>query len=206
MFDFDPSSGVFSGWMSSQAIFRARDMLAAFLNLDVDHIRIHNAEVGGAFGAKNALLGEEIIAAKLAIRFERPIKWIEGRSENLQAQTQGRGWVNNIEAAVRNDGQLLGLRVRSIADLGAFNVGVSAMIAQRMQSFLSGAYRVQAMDSEVVGVYTNKIPTAPYRGAGRPEAAYIMERTMDRIAHELSIDAAEVRRRNFIPKEAFPHT
>src|SRR5260370_36490598 len=135
MFDYDPSSGVLSAWMSSQAIFRARDMLAAFLNLDVDHIRIHNAEVGGAFGAKNTLIGEEIIAAKLAIKYERPIKRVEGRSENLQAQTQGRGWVNHIEAAVTNDGRLLGLRVRSIADLGAFNVGVSSMIAQRMQSF-----------------------------------------------------------------------
>jgi aerobic carbon-monoxide dehydrogenase large subunit len=206
MFDFDPSSGILSAWMSSQAIFRVRDILAAFLNLDVDHIRIHNAEVGGAFGAKNALLGEEIIAAKLAIRFGRPIKWVEGRSENLQAQTQGRGWVSNIEAAVKNDGLLLGLRVQSIADLGTFNFGVSAMITQRMPSFLNGPYRVQAVESEVVGVFTNKVPTAPYRGAGRPEAAYILERTMDRIARELNIDPAEVRRRNFIPKEAFPYS
>ena len=206
MYDYDPSSGVLSAWMSSQAIFRARDMLAAYLNIDVDHIRIHNAEVGGAFGAKNTLIGEEIIAAKLAIKYERPIKWVEGRSENLQAQTQGRGWVNHIEAAVTNDGRLLGLRVRSIADIGAFNLGVSAMIAQRMSSFLSGAYQVQGVDSKVVGVYTNKVPTAPYRGAGRPEAAYIMERAMDRIAHELNIDPPEVRRRNFIPKEAFPYS
>ncbi len=206
MFDYDPSSGVLSAWMSSQAIFRARDMLAAFLNLDVDSIRIHNAEVGGAFGAKNTLIGEELIAAKLAIKYERPIKWVEGRSENLQAQTQGRGWMNTIEAAIKNDGSLLGLRLLSIADLGAFNLGVSAMIAQRMPSFLSGAYQVQAVDSEVVGVYTNKVPTAPYRGAGRPEAAYIMERTMDRIAHELNIDPAEIRRRNFIPQEAFPYS
>ncbi|MGZ3624448.1 MAG: xanthine dehydrogenase family protein molybdopterin-binding subunit [Ktedonobacteraceae bacterium] len=206
MYDYDPSSGVLSAWMSSQAIFRARDMLAAYLNFDVDHIRIHNAEVGGAFGAKNTFIGEEIIAAKLAIKYERPIKWVEGRNENLQSQTQGRGWVNVIKAAVTNDGRLLGLRVRSIADLGAFNLGVSAIIAQRMPSFLSGAYQVQAVDSEVVGVYTNKVPTAPYRGAGRPEAAYIMELTMDRIAHELNIDPAEVRRRNFIPQEAFPYS
>ena len=88
------SSGVLTAWMSSQAIFRARDMLAAFLNLDADRIKVHNAEVGGAFGAKNALLGEEIIAATLAIKYGRPVKWIESRSENLQAQTQGRGWVN----------------------------------------------------------------------------------------------------------------
>jgi aerobic carbon-monoxide dehydrogenase large subunit len=206
MFDYDPTSCILSAWMSSQAIFRARDTLAAFLNLEPGKVKVHNAEVGGAFGAKNALSGEEIIAAKLAIKFERPVKWIESRSENLQAQTQGRGWVNYIEAAFSNEGHLLGLKVRSIADLGAFHLGVSAMIAQRMPSFLSGPYQVQAVDSQVVGVFTNKVPTAPYRGAGRPEAAYILERTIDRIAHELNIDPAEVRRRNYIPTEAFPYS
>jgi carbon-monoxide dehydrogenase large subunit len=201
MFDYDSASGELTAWMSSQAIYRARDTLAAFLNLDPGHIKVHNAEVGGAFGAKNALSGEEIIAAALAIRYGRPVKWIESRSDNLQAQTQGRGQVNYIEAAVKNDGQLLGLKVRSIADLGAFLSGLSAMIAQRMPSFLSGPYQVQAVDSQVVGVFTNKVPTAPYRGAGRPEAAYILERTMDCIAHELNLDPVEVRRRNFISGE-----
>ena len=206
MFDYDPASGELTAWMSSQSIFRARDTLAAYLNFDPGRIKVHNAEVGGAFGAKNALLGEEIIAAALAIKYGRPVKWIEGRSENLQAQTQGRGWVNYVEAAIMNDGQLLGLKVRSIADMGAFNFGVSAMIVQRMPSFLSGPYQIQAVDSQVVGVFTNKVPTAPYRGAGRPEAAYILERTMDRIAHDLNIDPADVRRRNFILKEAFPYS
>ncbi|HEX9135218.1 MAG TPA: xanthine dehydrogenase family protein molybdopterin-binding subunit, partial [Ktedonobacteraceae bacterium] len=206
MFDYDPASGELTAWMSSQAIYRARDTLAAFLNLDPRHVKVHNAEVGGAFGAKNALLGEEIIAAALAIRYGRPVKWIESRSENLQAQTQGRGEVNYIEAAVKHDGRLLGLKVRSLADLGAFLFGVSAMVAQRMPSFLSGPYQIQAVDSQVAGVFTNKVPTAPYRGAGRPEAAYILERTMDRIARELNLDPAEVRCRNFIPQEAFPYT
>src|SRR6266516_4636138 len=206
MFDYDPVIGELSAWMSSQAIYRARETLAAFLKLDPGRIRVHNAEVGGAFGAKSTILGEEIIAAALAIRFERPIKWIEGRSENLQAQTQGRGQLSYIEAAVQNNGVLLGLKVRSIADLGAFLVGVWATIAQRVPSFLGGPYQVQAVDSQVVGVFTNKGPTASYRGAGRPEASYILERTMDRIAHELGLDPAEVRRRNFIPQEAFPYT
>src|SRR5216684_1870444 len=206
MFDFDPASGELSAWMSSQAIYRARDTLAAFLQLDPGRIRVQNAEVGGAFGAKNALLGEEIIAASLAVRFGRPIKWIESRSENLQAQTHGRGQVNYIEAAVQNDGRLLGLKVRTIADLGAFLAGFTAMVPNRTPSFLSGPYQVQAVDSQVVGVFTNKVPTAPYRGAGRPEAAYILERTMDRIAYELNIDPADVRRRNFILKEAFPYS
>ncbi len=206
MFDFDPASGELSAWVSSQAVFRARDTLATFLKLDRNKIKVHNAEVGGAFGAKNSLLGEEIVAALLAVKFGRPVKWIEGRSENLQAQSQGRGQTNYIEAAVQDDGKLLGLRVRSIADLGAFLSFATAMVPSRTPSMLCGPYQLQAVESRMVGVFTNKVATGPYRGAGRPEAAYILERTMDRIAFELHLDPAEVRRRNFIAAQAFPHT
>ncbi|HEV7236091.1 MAG TPA: molybdopterin cofactor-binding domain-containing protein, partial [Ktedonobacteraceae bacterium] len=113
---------------------------------------------------------------------------------------------NYVEAAFQNDGTLLGLRVRSVADLGAFLTYATAMVPARTPSMLCGPYRVQAVESQMVGVFTNKATTAPYRGAGRPEAAYILERTMDRIAHELGLDPAEVRRRNFIAPQAFPHT
>ena len=205
-FDYDPLRGELSAWVSSQAIYRVRDTLASFLGIDHRCIKVYNADVGGAFGAKNALLGEEIIAAFLAVTYERPVKWIEQRSENLQAQSQGRGQINYIEAAVQNDGKLLGLRVSSIADLGAFLTFATAMVPTRMPSMLCGPYQVQAVESQVVGVFTNKATTAPYRGAGRPEAAYILERTMDRVAQELALDPAEVRRRNFIPPQAFPHT
>ncbi len=204
-FDFDPLRGELSAWVSSQAIYRVRDTLASFLGIDPRCIKVYNADVGGAFGAKNALLGEEIIAAFLAVKYERPVKWIEQRNENLQAQSQGRGQINYIEAAVQNDGKLLGLRVRSIADLGAFLTFATAMVPSRMPSMLCGPYQVQAVESKVVGVFTNKATTAPYRGAGRPEAAYILERTMDHVAHELTLDPAEVRRRNFIPPQAFPY-
>jgi aerobic carbon-monoxide dehydrogenase large subunit len=205
-FDFDPQRGELAAWMSSQAIYRARETLATFLGLDPKHIKATNADVGGAFGAKNALLGEEIIAALLAVRLARPVKWIEQRNENLQAQSQGRGQVNFIEAAVQNDGKLLALRVRTLADLGAFLTFATAMVPTRMSSMLAGPYQIQAVESEVVGVFTNKATTAPYRGAGRPEAAYILERTIDQVARELALDPAEVRRRNFISPQAFPHT
>src|SRR5216683_3141882 len=206
MFDFDPASSQLSAWLSSQGIYSARDTLARYLGLAPGQIRVHNAEVGGAFGAKARFFGEEIIAAALAMRYGRPVKWIESRNENLQAQTQGRGQVNYIEAAFQHDGRLLGIKVRTFADLGAYLVDASAMVPNRMQSFLCGPYQVQAVDSQVVGTLTNKAPTAPYRGAGRPEAAYILERTMDRIAHELGLDPAELRRRNFIPPQAFPYS
>lgn len=206
LFDYDPATGELSAWVSSQAIFRARDMLAHFLGIDQKRIKVHNAAVGGAFGAKRVFLGEEIIAALLAIRFQRPVKWIEQRSENLQAQAQGRGLINEIEAAVQNDGKLLGLRVCSIADLGAFLTFATTMVPLRVPAMLCGPYQVEAIESQMVGVFTNKATTAPYRGAGRPEAAYILERVMERIAHELSLDPVEVRQRNFIPPFAFPHT
>jgi carbon-monoxide dehydrogenase large subunit len=205
MFDFDSGTGQLAAWVSSQSVFRARDTLAAFLGIDHSHIHVHNALVGGGFGTKTGFVGEEIVAAALAVRYGRPIKWIESRSENLQAQTHGRGQINYIEAAFQNDGRLLGLKVRTVADLGAFLYGMTAMVPNGTSYLLSGPYQVQAVDSRVAGAFTNKVPTAPYRGAGRPEAGYILERTMDRIASELGLDPVEVRRRNFIPANAFPY-
>jgi len=108
LFVYDPASGELIAWLSSQAIFRARDTLATFLGMDRNRILVFNADVGGAFGAKNNFLGEEIIAALLAVKFARPVKWLEQRSENLQAQSQERGQVHYVEAAYQNDGRLLG--------------------------------------------------------------------------------------------------
>jgi carbon-monoxide dehydrogenase large subunit len=205
MIDFDTASGSLSAWLSCQSIFRARETFASFLGIERSHIQIHNAEVGGGFGAKTTFLGEEILAASLAVRFGRPVKWIEGRRENLQAQAQGRGQINYIEAACRKDGRLLGLKVRTIGDLGGFLFGMGAMIPNGTIYLLSGPYQIQAVEGRIASVFTNKAPTAPYRGAGRPEAAYILERTMDRIAHELGLDPVEVRRRNFIASDTFPY-
>ena len=205
LFDFDPTSGELTAWLSSQAIYRARETLAAMLGMDRSRIRVHNAEVGGGFGSKTGFVGEEVIAALLAVKYGRPVKWIETRSENLQAQTHGRGQINYIEAAFQNDGRLLGLKVRTLADLGAFLTPMTAMVPNSTSSFLSGPYRLEAVDSQVVGVFTNKVPTAPYRGMGRPEATYMLERTMDRIAGALGLDPAEVRRRNFLAPDAFPY-
>lgn len=206
LFDYDAQSGRLSAWLSSQSIYRARETLARYLDIERKRVHVHNAEVGGGFGAKNAFLGEELVAARLAMRLGRPIKWLETRSENLQAQSHARGQLNYIEAAFMNDGRLLGLKVRSFADLGAFLAQITAMIPSRTPSMLIGPYHIEAVESEVIGVYTNKVPTTAYRGAGRPEATYILERTIEQVARELDLDPAEVRRRNFIPPDAFPLT
>lgn len=205
MFDFDPTSGQLTAWLSSQSVYRARESLATFLGLDHSRIHVQNADVGGGFGAKNTFLGEELTAASLAMQLGRPIKWIEDRSENLLAQTHGRGQVSYIEAAFQNDGRLLGIKARTVGDVGAFPAGVSPFIHARTGVMLSGPYQVQAIESVTLGTFTNKVPTNAYRGAGRPEASYILERVMDRIARELKLDPALVRSRNFLPPTVFPY-
>jgi len=205
LYDFNPQNGHLVAWLSSQSIYRAREALASMLGIDRSCIRVINAEVGGGFGSKNGFVGEESLAAWLAVRYGRPVKWMETRRENLQAQTQGRGQVNYVEAAFTNAGRLLGLKVHTLADLGAFLTPMTAMIPNSTPHFLAGLYRIEAIDSQVMGVFTTKVPTAPYRGMGRPEATYILERTIDRIAFELGLDPAVVRRRNFIPPDAFPY-
>ncbi len=205
LFDFDPHTGQLVAWLSSQGVYRMREALASMLGLDRSRIRVINAEVGGGFGSKNGFVGEELLAALLAVKYGGPVKWIETRSENLRAQTQGRGQVSYVEAAFQHDGRLLGLKVRTIADLGAFLTPMTAMIPNSTLRFLAGPYRIEAVDSQVIGAFTNKVPTAPYRGMGRPEATYLLERTIDRIASELGLDPAEVRRRNLLAPGAFPY-
>jgi carbon-monoxide dehydrogenase large subunit len=205
LFDFDPASGQLTAWLSSQAIYSARETLARCLGINRDKVQVFNAEVGGAFGAKTAFVGEELAAAALAVRLGRPIKWIESRSENLQAQTQGRGQIHYIEAAFQKDGLLLGLKVQTIADLGAFLAQATSLVPVITATMLNGPYRLQAVQSQVIGVFTNKVPTSAYRGAGRPEATYLLERTLDRIAQEVGLDPVAVRRRNLLGPEAFPY-
>ena len=205
LFDFNPETGQLMAWLSSQSIFGARATLATSLGLPLTSIHVINADVGGAFGTKTTFLGEELIAAALAMRYGRPVKWIEDRSENLQAQVHGRGQINEVEAAYTADGRVLGLRLRTIADLGAFLYGIAPTLPLFTARMLCGPYRIEAVAAEIIGVVTNKPPTAPYRGAGRPEATYIVERVMDRVARELQLDPVEVRRRNLLAPDAFPY-
>ncbi|HLJ82212.1 MAG TPA: xanthine dehydrogenase family protein molybdopterin-binding subunit [Ktedonobacterales bacterium] len=206
MFDFDSQTGHLTAWLSSQSIFGARNTLAEALGIAADRIHVINADVGGGFGTKTTFLGEEIIAASLAMRYGRPVKWIEERSENLQASTHGRGQINEVEAAYTADGRVLGVRIRTIGDLGAFLFGFSAMLPMSTARQVCGPYRIEAVSAELIGVLTNKVPTGAYRGAGRPEATYIIERVMDRVAHELQLDPVEMRRRNLLAPDSFPYT
>ncbi|HEU5376175.1 MAG TPA: xanthine dehydrogenase family protein molybdopterin-binding subunit [Ktedonobacteraceae bacterium] len=205
LFDYDASSGEFYAWTSSQVVYRVKGVLAHYLDLPPERIHVRNAAVGGAFGAKTQFVGEELVAAWLALQHGRPVKWIEERSENLQAQAQGRGQLNYLQVAFQSDGTLSGFKIRTLADLGSFNNGIAVNFPVRTSDMLIGPYLVAAVESTVECIYTNKPPSTAYRGAGRPEATYILERTMDQIARELGLDPAEVRRRNFITPQLFPY-
>jgi carbon-monoxide dehydrogenase large subunit len=174
-----------------------RDEIAAFLDLPQSVVRVIAPEVGGGFGAKLSVYPEELLVAWAAMQVGRPVKWIEDRSENLQATTHGRDQIHDAELAVNADGTLRGLRVALTASVGAYPMGVE--IPRLTRRLLSGCYRLPALQVDISSVYTNTTPIAAYRGAGRPEAIFLIERMMDLAARELRLDPAEIRRRNLLP-------
>src|SRR5919202_3143620 len=148
---------------------------------------------------------EDVAVPYLSLILGRPVKWVADRQENM-LNFHGRGHTVDVEAAVKKDGSILGMRVRIVADLGAYFLLSTPAVPFLAGHRVAGPYRTPAMRVEVLGVITNKPPTGAYRGAGGPEAAFCMERTIDLIARDLHLDPAAVRRRNFIPPDAFPYT
>jgi carbon-monoxide dehydrogenase large subunit len=191
-------------WSATQVPHSVRDEIAAFLDLPQSVVRVIAPEVGGGFGAKLSIYPEELLVPWAAMRLGRPVKWIEDRSENLQATTHGRDQIHDAELAVNADGTLRGLRVTLIADLGAYPMDVG--IPRLTRRLMSGCYRLPALQVDIRSVYTNKTPIAAYRGAGRPEAIFLIERMMDLAARELKIDPVEIRRRNLLPRFFEPTT
>ncbi|MCH8296745.1 MAG: xanthine dehydrogenase family protein molybdopterin-binding subunit [Chloroflexi bacterium] len=204
MADYDPDEDLLTVWDSTQHPHDIREHLVKLLGRTENGVRVVAPDVGGGFGEKGCLFPEEVLVPYLAILLGRPIKWVENRQENMTA-FHGRGHSVEVEAAVKSDGIILGIRVRIVADLGAYYLQSTPTIPVSTSHRLTGPYRTPAMSVEVQGVVTNKPPTGAYRGAGGPEAAFCMERTIDLIAQDLNLDPAEVRRRNFIPPDAFPY-
>lgn len=192
--------------LSSQSAYGARESVAASLGLDEDEVRVLVEDVGGGFGSKGACVGEEIAVAAAARRLRRPVKWIEERSENSAGTWQGRGQVQEVELAAHKDGTVLGVRSKVLADMGAHLEPYSGFVPTVVADLQTGCYRIPASQNTVLGVYTNATPTGPYRGAGRPEAAFLIERMMDRLAAELDMDPIELRLRNFVIPPEFPYT
>ncbi|MGQ0571725.1 MAG: xanthine dehydrogenase family protein molybdopterin-binding subunit [Armatimonadota bacterium] len=203
--EYDRGADLLTVWLSAQDPHRPRAQLSRVLNRPDDRIRVVVPDVGGAFGSKGHLPPEVVVAALLAIEFGRPIRWIEDRRENFQAGYQGRGLDAEVEIAVDREGHLLGLRAKLVADLGAYLYPITGTVPVTTAMLLTGAYAIPSAAVEMMGVATNKVPTGPYRGAGRPEAALIVERMIDLVARELDLDPVEVRRRNLIPSDGFPY-
>ncbi|HEV2884651.1 MAG TPA: xanthine dehydrogenase family protein molybdopterin-binding subunit, partial [Pyrinomonadaceae bacterium] len=194
-------------WSSTQIPHLMRTQVALMIGIAENKLRVITPEVGGGFGSKLNVYAEEALLGWISMQLNKPVKWIETRRENIQATIHGRGQVGYIEIGCKNDGTLTGLRYNVFADLGAYHQLLTPAIPTLTGLMLSGAYKIPAIQINVTACFTNKMATDAYRGAGRPEATYVVERALDLVAAELGIDAAEVRRRNFPAPSEFPfHT
>jgi carbon-monoxide dehydrogenase large subunit len=191
-------------WASVQAPHDTRRIVAQVLGLDPAEVRVRTAAVGGGFGGKIPTYPEHVVIAWLARQMGTAVRWSETRSENMVAMTHGRGQVQHVELGATLDGRMLGLRVFVIQDIGAY-ASEAATLPPLTGLMASGPYRISRIDFHAVSVVTTTTPVGAYRGAGRPEATWLLERALDMLAAELGIDPAEIRRRNFIPSEAFPY-
>jgi carbon-monoxide dehydrogenase large subunit len=202
---YEPGKDALTIWSSTQNPHILRTMIAALTGLGQDRVRAVAPEVGGGFGAKINVYGEEYVAAALSKRLGLPLKWVEERSEAFLATTHGRDLIGYVDLAAKRDGTVLGLKLRLIADIGAYNMLLTAAIPTLTMLMANATYDIPAIRATLTEVFTNKTPTDAYRGAGRPEATYFVERAMDMLARELGMDPADVRRKNFIPPDLFPY-
>ena len=202
---YEPGKEALTVWSSTQNPHILRTNVAGMVGLGQDRVRAVAPEVGGGFGAKINIYGEEYVAAALSKRLGLPIKWVEDRSEAFLATVHGRDLIAYVELAARRDGTVLGLKLRIIADIGAYNMLLTAGVPTNSMTMANATYAFPAIRATLTEVFTNKTPTDAYRGAGRPEAAYFVERAMDMLAREIGMDPAELRRRNFIRPDQFPY-
>jgi aerobic carbon-monoxide dehydrogenase large subunit len=200
----DPESGRLTVWSSTQAPHWLRKALATFTGMEAERIRVVAPDVGGGFGIKSMVYPEELLVALLALRLERPVKWVETRSEHFLGAVHSRDQRHQVELALDPDGRIAGLRDRYMVDVGASNVE-GLVVPYNTAAHLQGAYRVPALEIDCRCVVTNKTPLSAYRGAGRPEAVFAMERILDRAARELGIDPVELRRRNLLGAGEMPY-
>jgi carbon-monoxide dehydrogenase large subunit len=203
---FDAGSGRLVHHTSSQLPHAHARSLGACLGLPLHKLRLVAPDIGGGFGAKLCFYAEDVICALLSMRTGRPCAWAEGRDESFLATTHGRDQIQYAEIAARRDGRITGFRSRLLADIGAYAIGMGPGVPAINTGFsVSGPYDIPNVETEVIGVFTNRTPTGPYRGAGHPEATFLIERMVDELARELAMDPPEVRRVNFVSPSAMPH-
>ncbi len=200
----DYRAGAVTLWTSTQVPHFVRLFTALLLGLSEERVRVIAPEVGGGFGAKLQVYGEEILSVWASRRTGRPVKWIETRTENMAVTHQGRDQIGQVKIGAKRDGTVTAYHVKILADFGAYNMLLTPLIPSLGAFVMGGCYKIPAVQTDITGVFTNKCPTDAIRGAGRPEATHMIELMMDQLAAELGIDRLELRRRNFIPPEDFP--
>ena len=202
-----PATGEYTVWLTSQAPHVHRLLFTAFIfGIPENKVRVISPQIGGGFGAKIFMYPEYVLVTALSKKVGRPVRWIETRSENYIATTHGRDHVTDVEVGANRDGTITALKVKTYANLGGMISTVAPGIPTTLYGrMLSGAYSFPNIYCHVTGVYTNTGMVDAYRGAGRPEATYVVERAVDLVASELGMDPVEVRRKNFVAPDAFPY-
>ena len=205
--NFDPASGAYTLYTTSQNPHLERLILAAFVNVAPEaKLHVISPDVGGGFGSKIFVYAEETAVIWATAKIGRPIKWCAERIESFQADAHGRDHVTHAELALSQNGEFLGLRVNTIANMGAYlSTFASSVPTYLYGTLLSGQYKTPAIHVSVRAIFTNTAPVDAYRGAGRPEATYVVERLVETAARELKMDPAELRRKNFIQPADFPY-
>jgi carbon-monoxide dehydrogenase large subunit len=202
---YDPRTDSATIWSSTQVVHWVRREAAALLGLPEARVRCIALDVGGGFGGKGHVYPEDLLVTFLARKLGRPVRWIEGRSEHLMSATHSRDQLHDVEVGFDNDGHILAVRDDYIVDCGAWNP-IGSGVAYNTAVHLTGPYKIENLAASGRIVVTNKVPNAPYRGAGRPEAAFAMERTIDLVARTLGLEPAEIRRRNMIRADEMPYS
>lgn len=191
-------------YSSTQIPHLMRTLVAGILGMPENKLRVITPEVGGGFGSKLNVYAEEALMSFIANRINKPVKWTESRRENFTCTIQGRGHVDYYELAAKRDGTMLGMKLKIIQDLGAYHQLLTAAIPTLSVLMMPGIYRFKNISADIVGAFTNAVPTDAYRGAGRPEATHGIERMVDVLAAELKMDPAEIRLKNFVRNDEFP--
>jgi carbon-monoxide dehydrogenase large subunit len=189
---------------TTQVPHLVRLQLAGVLGVPEDHFRVIAPDVGGGFGSKLNIYGEEALVCYLSRKLGRPVRWTATRSEDMQAAVHGRDQVDYVRMGLKRDGTITAIHTKILADMGAYHQLLTPFIPAFSAFVMGGCYKIPNVQTDITGVFTNKFPTDAIRGAGRPEATHAVEVMLDQAAHELGMDRLELRRKNFIPKEDFP--
>ena len=204
--NYEAGDGQLTLWSSTQIPHLLRTQLSVMLGMAENRVRVIAPEVGGGFGSKLNVYAEEGLLGYISRELNRPVKWIEGRRENMMHTIHGRDQTGDVEVAVKNDGTITGLKYTVMADVGAYYQLLTPAIPTLTGLMLCGCYRFQNVAMNLTATFSNKMATDAYRGAGRPEATYLVERIVDCVAHDLNMDPLEVRRKNLIGADEFPFT